>query len=137
MILPSISEKIFKSYRTYYSGNVDVFYSFYYKGISSVLHKEGYHFFVVLRRIFGNGGRKYHYLHQLACRRNSYFSYKTNERSFSPEQNKEIEVPVVMFDKTISQNSFEQIIFDNKLNVETAAEKLAKISVKKFLPFWG
>jgi LacI family transcriptional regulator len=42
-----------------------------------------------------------------------------------------------MFDKTISQNSFEQIIFDNKLNVETAAEKLANNNVKKFLPFWG
>ena len=50
---------------------------------------------------------------------------------------KEIEVPVVIFDKTIPQDYFEQIIFDNKLNVETAVEKLANNECKNILAIFG
>gem|GEM_PF-2588477 len=50
---------------------------------------------------------------------------------------KEIEVPVVIFDKTIPQDYFEQIIFDNKQNVETAVEKLANNQCKNILAIFG
>jgi len=108
------------------------------RGISSVLHKEGYHFFV-LSSEESVGMEEENIITCINSRVDGILISLTRQTKDLSHLNriKEIEVPVVMFDKTISQSSFEQIIFDNKLNVETAAEKLANNKCKKILAIFG
>lgn len=108
------------------------------KGISSVLHKEGYHFFV-LSSEESLGMEEENIITCINSRVDGILiSLTRHTKDLSHLQRvKEIEVPVVIFDKTIPQNFFEQIIFDNKLNVETAAEKLSRSHCKKVLAIFG
>jgi transcriptional regulator with XRE-family HTH domain len=57
------------------------------KGISFVLHSEGYNFCAFFRRIFGNGRGKSAYLHQLKGRWHPDFSQQTDEGPQSFQQN--------------------------------------------------
>ncbi|MDN4014760.1 LacI family DNA-binding transcriptional regulator [Chryseobacterium gambrini] len=108
------------------------------RGISSVLHKEGYHFFV-LSSEESVGMEEENIITCINSRVDGILISLTRQTKDLSHLNRlrEIEVPVVMFDKTISQNSFEQIVFDNKLNVEAAAEKLAQNQCKKILAIFG
>lgn len=108
------------------------------KGISSVLHREGYHFFVLsseesLDREIEN---------IITCINSRVdgilISFTRYTKDLSHLQKaKDIELPVVLFDKTIPQNHFNQIVFDNRLNAETAAEKLIEGNCKKILAVFG
>ncbi|SIR07941.1 LacI family DNA-binding transcriptional regulator [Chryseobacterium sp. RU33C] len=108
------------------------------KGISSVLHKEGYHFFVLsseesLDREIEN---------IITCINSRVdgilISLTRYTKDLSHLQKaKDIELPIVFFDKTIPQNHFDQIVFDNRLNAEKAAEKLIKSNCKKILAVFG
>lgn len=108
------------------------------KGISSVLHKEGYHFFV-LSSEESLGMEQENIITCINSRVDGILISLTRyTKDLSHlKRLKEIEVPVVIFDKTIPQDYFEQIIFDNKLNVETAVEKLANNECKNILAIFG
>lgn len=108
------------------------------KGISSVLHKDGYHFFVLSSEELLEMEEE----NIMTCINSRVDGILISLTRHTKDlahllRLKEIEVPVVIFDKTIPQNYFEQIIFDNKLNVEIAAEKLANNQCKKILAIFG
>lgn len=108
------------------------------KGISSVLHSEGYHFFVlsseessaieeenvitcINSRVDGvlisltKHSKDLHHLHRI----------------------REMEVPVVIFDKTVPQNFFDEVVFDNKMYAKTAAERFIESGCTKILAIFG
>jgi LacI family transcriptional regulator len=48
-----------------------------------------------------------------------------------------MEIPVVIFDKTVTQDIFESVVFDNVRNAELSAEKLIKHNCKNILGIFG
>jgi LacI family transcriptional regulator len=48
-----------------------------------------------------------------------------------------MELPLVIFDKTIPQNIFEEVIFDNRLYAQTAAQKLTEAGCKNIIAIFG
>lgn len=108
------------------------------KGISSVLHRDGYHFFV----LSSEESLSMEEENITTCINSRVdgvlISLTRHTKDISHlEKLKDIEVPVVIFDKTIPQNLFDEIIFDNKLYAETAAEKLIESKSKKILAIFG
>jgi len=108
------------------------------KGISSVLHREGYHFFLLsseesLMR------EKENIITCINSRVDGILISLTRyTKDLSHLQKaRDIELPVVIFDKTISQNHFDEIIFDNGLNAGMAAEKLIESHCKSILAVFG
>lgn len=108
------------------------------KGISSVLHTEGYHFFV-LSSEESLGLEEENIITCINSRVDGILISLTRNTKDLNHLNKlkEIEVPVVIFDKTIPQSSYEQIIFDNKRNVESAVDKIADNKCKNILAIFG
>lgn len=108
------------------------------KGISSVLNKEGYHFFV-LSSEESFGLEEENIITCINSRVDGILISLTKNTKDLNHLNKlkEIEVPVVIFDKTIPQSSYEQIIFDNKRNVESAVDKIADNKCKNILAIFG
>ncbi|MBO9690426.1 LacI family DNA-binding transcriptional regulator [Chryseobacterium sp.] len=108
------------------------------KGISSVLHREGYHFFVLSSEESLNRE-----IENIVTCINSrvdgiLISLTRYTKDLSHLQKaRDIDLPVVIFDKTIPQNHFDEIIFDNRLNAETAAERLIKSNCKRILAIFG
>ncbi|WP_345987730.1 LacI family DNA-binding transcriptional regulator [Chryseobacterium sp. Chry.R1] len=108
------------------------------KGISSVLHSEGYHFFLLsseesLMR------EKENIITCINSRVDGILISLTRyTKDLSHLQRaRDIELPVVIFDKTISQNHFDEIIFDNGRNAGMAAEKLIESQCKSILAVFG
>ncbi|MDC8104542.1 LacI family transcriptional regulator [Chryseobacterium sp. B21-037] len=108
------------------------------KGISSVLHREGYHFFLLsseesLMR------EKENIITCINSRVDGILISLTRyTKDLSHLQKaRDIELPVVIFDKTISQNHFDEIIFDNGLNAGMAAEKLIESQCESILAVFG
>lgn len=108
------------------------------KGISSVLHREGYHFFV----LSSEESLSMEEENIVTCINSRVdgilISLTRHTKDLSHLQRiREIEVPAVIFDKTIPQNFFEEIIFDNKLYAEAAADKFIEKGCKKILAIFG
>ena len=108
------------------------------KGISSVLNKEGYRFFI----LSSDDSYKIEKEHIETCinsRVDGILISMTNETRDIEHLRKltEMEIPVVIFDKTVTQDIFESVVFDNVRNAELSAEKLIKHNCKNILGIFG
>ncbi|AZB28388.1 LacI family DNA-binding transcriptional regulator [Chryseobacterium balustinum] len=107
-------------------------------GISSVLNKEGYHFFI----LSSNDSFETEKEHLETCinsRVDGILISLTNETKDSEhlKKLKEMEIPTIIFDKTVSQNIFQSIVFDNVKNAELCADKLINHGCKNILAIFG
>lgn len=108
------------------------------KGISSVLNNEGYRFFI----LSSDDSYKIEKEHIETCinsRVDGILISMTNETRDIEHLRKltEMEIPVVIFDKTVTQDIFESVVFDNVRNAELSAEKLIKHNCKNILGIFG
>lgn len=107
-------------------------------GISSVLNKEGYHFFI----LSSNDSFETEKEHLETCinsRVDGVLISLTNETKDIDHllKLKEMEIPAIIFDKTVSQNIFQSVIFDNIRNAELCADKLINHGCKNILAIFG
>lgn len=107
-------------------------------GISSVLNKEGYHFFI----LSSNDSFETEKEHLETCinsRVDGVLISLTNKTKDIDHllKLKEMEIPAIIFDKTISQNIFQSVIFDNIRNAELSADKLIDHGCKNILAIFG
>ncbi|MFS4428291.1 LacI family DNA-binding transcriptional regulator [Chryseobacterium sp. S90] len=107
-------------------------------GISSILNKEGYRFFI----LSSNDSFETEKEHIETCinsRVDGILISLTNETKNGEhlKKLKEMEIPVIIFDKTIPQQSFESVIFDNIKTAEQCAEKLVDQGCKNILAIFG
>lgn len=107
-------------------------------GISSVLNKEGYHFFI----LSSNDSFETEKEHLETCinsRVDGVLISLTNETKDIDHllKLKEMEIPTIIFDKTVSQNIFQSVIFDNIRNAELCADKLIDHECKNILAIFG
>jgi len=107
-------------------------------GISSVLNGEGYRFFI----LSSNDSYQTEKEHIETCinsRVDGVLISMTNEtRDIEHlKKLKEMEIPVVIFDKTVSQNMFDSVIFNNQKNTEWSADKLIDHGCQKILAIFG
>ncbi|MFY1047175.1 LacI family DNA-binding transcriptional regulator [Chryseobacterium sp. GP-SGM7] len=107
-------------------------------GISQVLNKEGYRFFI----LSSNDSFETEKGHVETCinsRVDGILMSLTNETTDAEhlKRLKEMDIPTVIFDKTVPQNLFGTVIFDNKKNSELSAEKLIKHGCKNVLGIFG
>lgn len=108
------------------------------KGISSVLHSEGYNFFV-LSSEESLGMEEENLLTCINSRVDGILISLSRQTKDLTHFNKikELELPLVIFDKTIPQNVFEEVIFDNRLYAQTAAQKLIEAGCKNIVAIFG
>lgn len=107
-------------------------------GISSVLNKEGYRFFI----LSSNDSFETEKEHIETCinsRVDGVLISITNETKDIEHLKKlrEMEIPTIIFDKTVNQDIFESVTFDNKKNAERSAEKLIDYGCQKILAIFG
>ncbi|MFZ4928492.1 LacI family DNA-binding transcriptional regulator [Chryseobacterium sp. Mn2064] len=107
-------------------------------GISSVLNKEGYRFFI----LSSNDSFETEKEHIETCinsRVDGVLISMTNETKDIEHLKKlrEMEIPTIIFDKTVNQDIFESVTFDNKKNAERSAEKLIDHGCQKILAIFG
>lgn len=108
------------------------------KGISSVLNKEGYRFFI-LSSDDSYETEKEHLETCINSRVDGILISLTKETKDCGhlKKLKDMEVPAVIFDKTVPQNIFESVVFDNKKNAELSAEKLISHGCRNILAIFG
>lgn len=108
------------------------------KGISSVLHSEGYNFFV-LSSEESLGMEEENLLTCINSRVDGILISLSRQTKDLNHFNKikELEIPLVIFDKTIPQNIFEEVIFDNRFYAQTAAQKLIEAGCKNIIAIFG
>jgi len=107
-------------------------------GISSILNKEGYHFFI----LSSNDSYETEKQNIETCinsRVDGILISITKETKDCEHLKKleEMEIPTVIFDKTVPQNIFESVIFDNIKKSELSAEKLIYHGCKNILAIFG
>lgn len=108
------------------------------KGISSVLNKEGYHFFILSSEDSYEAE-----LENIQTCINSrvdgiLISLTKETKDFKHFQKiDEMEIPVVIFDKIIPQDIYDSVVFDNEKNAELSAEKLIQQGCQKILAIFG
>lgn len=107
-------------------------------GISSVLNKEGYRFFI-LSSDDSYETEKEHIETCINSRVDGILISLTKETKDGEhlKKLKEMEIPVIIFDKTVPQQSFESVIFDNIKTAELCAQKLIDQSCKNILAIFG
>lgn len=107
-------------------------------GISSVLNSEGYRFFI-LSSDDSYENEKEHIETCINSRVDGILISMTNQtRDIEHlKKLKEMEIPAVIFDKTVLQDAFESVIFDNQKNAERSAEKLINHGCQKILAIFG
>ncbi len=107
-------------------------------GISSVLNKEGYHFFI-LSSNDSFDTEKEHLETCINSRVDGILISLTNETKDSEhlKKLKEMEIPAIIFDKTVPKSIFESVIFDNVKNAELCADKLINHGCKNILGIFG
>ncbi|MDV7698790.1 LacI family transcriptional regulator [Chryseobacterium soli] len=108
------------------------------KGISSVLNKEGYHFFI----LSSDDSYETEQENIQTCINSRVdgilISLTKETKDFKHFQKiDEMEIPVVIFDKIIPQNIYDSVVFDNEKNAELSAEKLIQQGCKKILAIFG
>ncbi|ANF49156.1 hypothetical protein A0O34_00655 [Chryseobacterium glaciei] len=108
------------------------------RGISSVLNKEGYHFFI-LSSDDTSATEEQNIQTCINSRVDGILVSLTKEtKDFQHFQKvKEMEIPIVIFDKIIPHHSFDSVIFDNAKNSELCAENLIKNGCKNILAIFG
>lgn len=107
-------------------------------GISSVFNKEGYRFFI----LSSNDSYETEKEHIETCinsRVDGVLISMTNETKDAEHLRKlkEMEIPVIIFDKTVPQDLFESVIFDNQKKAEQSAEKLINHGCRNILAIFG
>ncbi len=107
-------------------------------GISSVLNKEGYRFFI-LSSDDSYETEKEHIETCINSRVDGILISLTKETKDGEhlKKLKEMEIPVIIFDKTVPQQSFESVIFDNIKTAELCAQKLIDQGCKNILAIFG
>ncbi|WP_164464363.1 LacI family DNA-binding transcriptional regulator [Chryseobacterium sp. G0162] len=107
-------------------------------GISSVLNKEGYRFFI-LSSNDSFDTEKEHIETCINSRVDGVLISVTNETKDIEHLKKlrEMEISTIIFDKTVAQDIFESVTFDNEKNAESAAEKLIDHGCQKILAIFG
>lgn len=107
-------------------------------GISSVLNKEGYRFFI-LSSDDSYETEKEHIETCINSRVDGILISLTKETKDAEhlKKLKEMEIPATIFDKTVPQQSFESVIFDNIKTAELCAEKLINQGCKNILAIFG
>ncbi|MEG2078768.1 LacI family DNA-binding transcriptional regulator [Chryseobacterium sp.] len=107
-------------------------------GISSVLNKEGYHFFI-LSSNDSFDTEKEHLETCINSRVDGILISLTNETKDSEhlKKLKEMEIPAIIFDKTVPKSIFESVIFDNVKNAELCADELINHGCKNILGIFG
>ncbi|WP_165789217.1 LacI family DNA-binding transcriptional regulator [Chryseobacterium shigense] len=108
------------------------------KGISSVLNKEGYHFFILSSD--DSYETEMENIHTCINSRvdGILISLTKETKDFTHfKKIDEMEIPVVIFDKIIPQNIYDSVVFDNEKNAELAADKLIQKGCKKILAIFG
>lgn len=107
-------------------------------GISSILNKEGYRFFI-LSSDDSYGTEKEHIETCINSRVDGILISLTKETKDCEhlKKLKDMEIPVVIFDKTVPQDIFESVVFDNVKNAELCAEKLIDYGSKNILAIFG
>lgn len=107
-------------------------------GISSVLNKEGYHFFI----LSSNDSYITEQENIQTCinsRVDGILISLTKETKDCGHLKKlgEMEIPTVIFDKTVPQDIFQSVIFDNVKKSELSAETLINHGCKNILAIFG
>ncbi len=107
-------------------------------GISAVLNKEGYHFFI----LSSNDSYETEKQNIQTCinsRVDGILISLTKETKGCEHLKKieEMEIPTIIFDKTVSQNIFESVVFDNEKKSESSAKKLIDHGCKNILAIFG
>lgn len=107
-------------------------------GISAVLNKEGYHFFI----LSSNDSYETEKQNIQTCinsRVDGILISLTKETKDCEHLKKieEMEIPTIIFDKTVSQNIFESVVFDNEKKSESSAKKLIDHGCKNILAIFG
>lgn len=107
-------------------------------GISAVLNKEGYHFFI----LSSNDSYETEKQNIQTCinsRVDGILISLTKETKDCEhlKKLKEMEIPTIIFDKTVSQNIFESVVFDNEKKSESSAKKLIDHGCKNILAIFG
>ncbi|KQK25921.1 hypothetical protein AR438_10040 [Chryseobacterium aquaticum] len=107
-------------------------------GISAVLNKEGYHFFI----LSSNDSYETEKQNIQTCinsRVDGILISLTKETKDCEhlKQLEEMEIPTIIFDKTVSQNIFESVVFDNEKKSESSAKKLIDHGCKNILAIFG
>lgn len=107
-------------------------------GISSVLNKEGYHFFI-LSSNDSYESEKDHIETCINSRVDGMLISLTKQTTSCDHLNKlvEMEIPAVIFDKTVPQTLFDSVIFDNEKNAELCADQLLQHGCKNILGIFG
>ena len=108
------------------------------KGISSVLHAEGYNFFV-LSSEESLSMEEENILTCINSRVDGILISLTKHTKDLAHLSRirEMKVPLVIFDKTIQQEYFEEVIFDNPLYAKIAGDKLIQHGCKNILAIFG
>ncbi|WP_294208133.1 LacI family DNA-binding transcriptional regulator [uncultured Chryseobacterium sp.] len=108
------------------------------KGISSVLHKEGYHFFML------SSEESYQIEEEnlLTCINSRVdgiiISLTRNTHDLNHlDKIKAMGIPAVIFDKTLPQKEYDEVIFDNAKNMAMAADQLASANCTRVLAVFG
>jgi len=107
-------------------------------GISAVLNKEGYHFFI----LSSNDSYETEKQNIQTCinsRVDGILISLTKETKDCEHLKKleEMEIPTIIFDKTVSQDIFESVVFDNEKKSESSAKKLIDHGCKNILAIFG
>ncbi|PWN58353.1 LacI family DNA-binding transcriptional regulator [Chryseobacterium viscerum] len=107
-------------------------------GISSILNKEGYRFFTL------SSGDSYetekeHIETCINSRVDGILISLTKETKDCRHLRKliDMEIPVVIFDKTVPQDIFESVVFDNVKNSELSADRLIDHGCQNILSIFG
>lgn len=107
-------------------------------GISSILNKEGYRFFI----LSSNDSYETEKEHVETCinsRVDGILISLAKETKDGQHLKKleEMEIPTIIFDKTVLQDTFESVVFDNEKKSELSAEKLINHGCKHILAIFG
>lgn len=108
------------------------------KGISNTLQKQGYHFFILpSNECFATE------LENIQTCINSsvdgiLISLSKETKSLEHlHKTRELGIPTVIFDKTLPESNYPEVIFDNKKNTESCVELLIDAGCKKIMAILG
>ena len=108
------------------------------EGISAILNKEGYHFFILSSeesieiekenlQTCANS-RVDGVLISLTSQTHDFLHFKKLD---------DLEIPIVLFDKSLSEQKYDQIVFNNEKDAEECAKKLVHYQCKNILAIFG
>ncbi len=108
------------------------------EGISAILNKEGYHFFILSSEESIEIEKE-----NLQTCANSrvdgvLISLTSQTHDFSHfKKLDDLEIPIVLFDKSLSEQKYDQIVFNNEKDAEECAKQLIDSHCKNILAIFG